>query len=373
MIYLDHHAAGPVSPGATAAMDRARSDGWANPSSIHAAGQRARAVLEGAREAVGAALGAKAADVVLTSGGTEAVNLGVFGLVKGMTRIVTTDIEHPAVLESVRRLEAGGMTVTKLHFAGGLAPDPSALSALVDDRTLVAIQWINHETGTVLPVAKYVAAAVARGARVVVDATQAFGKVPVDVTALGAHAVAVASTKIGGPAGAGALWVRRGVDIDPLFAGGAQERGRRPGSPDAVTQAGFGAAAAEVPSRLASMPAIARLRDRLEATLVALGGEVNGAEGPRAATVVNASFRGWRGEALVAALDLEGIAAASGAACSSGLSAPSPVLRALYPNAPWRAESALRLSLGPTTSEDDVARSVAILTRVIPRAKLDAR
>lgn len=365
VIYLDHHAAAPPTAAALAAMKAARTGGWANPSSAHAAGRRARALLEGAREAVAAALGSAPADVVLTGGGTEAVALGVLGLGERVDRVVTTAIEHPAVARSVERLEAAGVTVTWLPVPHGGAPELPA--GELGPGTLVATQWVNHETGTVLPVGRWAAACRGAGALLFVDATQGFGKLGLDVRALGATAVAVASHKMGGPAGAGALWVERGVDLSPPIAGGEQERGRRPGSPDVVSLAGFGAACEELPARLGAMEAVAARRDRLERALVELGAVVNGAQGPRVATVTNASVEGWRGEHLVAAADLEGLCIASGAACSSGLNEPSPVVAAMYPGEPWRAEGAIRASLGPDTTDEDIEGAAAILARVIRR------
>jgi cysteine desulfurase len=231
------------------------------------------------------------------------------------------------------------------------------------------IQWVNHETGTCLPVAEYAQVCAAQGVPLVVDACQALGKIPLDVRDLGASVVVVAASKIGGPAGASALWHERCRPLSPVAQGGGQERGLRPGTPDLAALAGFGQAVMGLPDRLASMPRLARLRDALEQACVALGAKVNGAEAARVATVTNLSFPGWRGEVLVAALDVEGVCASSGAACSSGLNAPSPVLRSMYPDEPWRAESALRLSLGPETTEREIHDTVAVLGRVLARSQ----
>jgi len=367
VIYLDHHAATPLRAAVVRAMDEARAAGWANPSSVHAAGRRARAVLEGARDAVAGALGASPSDVVLTGGGTEACNLGVLGLGRAAKRVVVSAVEHPAVSEAVARLEARGLSVVRLPAPDGRVPEPAQAGVRLDVDTLVCLAWVSHETGTVFPVEAWAAACGRAGASMFVDATQALGKLPVAVDALGADAVAFAASKLGGPAGAGSLWVRRGREVAPVLAGGAQERGRRPGTPDVVAHAGFGAACAGLPERLSAMEAIGARRDALEAVLVAAGAVVNGAGAPRVATVTNTSVPAWRGETLVAALDLEGLCASSGAACSSGLGKPSPVVRAMVPDAPWRAESALRLSLGPETTDDEVARAGAVLRRVLAR------
>ena len=366
MIYLDHHAQSPPDAEVLEAMARARADAWANPSSVHAAGRAARAVLERGREAIAAAIGARPAELVLTSGGTEAVNLGVLGLAPRARRVLTTEIEHPSVLEAIARLEADGADVIRLPVRGGVAPDPSELERLLP-ADLVAMQWVNHETGTLLPVAAYASACSSAGTPLFVDATQALGRVGIAVDTLGASVLAIASSKIGGPPGAGALWVRQGIDLEPRMLGGGQERGRRAGTLDVIAHAGFGAACARIDRWLDAMGAVAARRDRLEAFLVSQGAAVNGGEGPRAASVTNASVPGRRGSLLVAALDLEGVCAASGAACSSGLDRPSPVISAMYPSTPWRATGALRLSLAPSTSDADVDAACEALGRVLER------
>lgn len=240
--------------------------------------------------------------------------------------------------------------------------------AITDDTALVAIQRVNHETGTILPVASYAEICRARRVPLFVDATQALGKIPLDVGTLGASVVAFASHKIGGPAGAGALWIARDAgDLNPLIVGGSQERGRRAGTPDVVSAAGFGAACTNLPNRLAAMHGIAVARDRLERALITMGALRNALEAERVATVTNVALRGWRGTTLVAALDLEGLEVASGAACSSGVDAPSPVITAMHSDEPWRASSSLRLSLGPETSEQDVTHTIEIVKRVLAR------
>lgn len=365
-LYFDHHAAAPLVEAARVAMEQARELGWANPSSAHRAGRASRAILERAREQVAAAIGASAADIVLTSGGTEACNLGVRGLLCRGSRIVATDIEHPAVSQTISAMNA---QVTCLNVARGRAPsDDDVSAAIASDTSLAVFQMVNHETGTILPVARYAEICRAHGVPLFVDATQALGKVPIDVSSLGVNAVAFASHKIGGPAGIGALWIARDTsELHPLIVGGAQERGRRAGTPDVVSAAGFGAACARIPVRLASMDDIARKRDRLERALVELGALRNAPEGERVATCTNVALRGWRGTTLVAALDLEGLEVASGAACSSGVDAPSAVISAMHRDEPWRAKGALRLSLGPETRDDDVTSAIEILKRVLSR------
>lgn len=371
-VYLDHHAATPVDPRVRAALAELDESGWANPSSVHAEGRRSRALLERARTQIARAIAAAPADVVLTSGGTEACNLALHGLLSERPRahVVTTAIEHPAVTEPLRSWERRGMvTVTRLALANGRAPEPGALRAALREHTAVcALQWVNHETGTVLPVEAYAAVCRSAGVPCFVDATQALGKLPVSVEALGADLVALASHKIGGGAGAGALWVRRGLDLQPLHQGGAQERGRRGGTPDVRAAVGFGIACSLLRERLAEMPRLARLRDRLQAGLVALGAMPNAPEGPRVATCCNVYWPGRRAETLVAALDLEGVAVSAGSACSSGTSEPSPVLLAMHEDEPARAEASTRFSFGPELTETDVDFAVHCCASVIARS-----
>ncbi|MGB8329111.1 MAG: cysteine desulfurase family protein [Polyangiales bacterium] len=367
MIYLDHHAAAPLPDAVRRAMQEAADSAWANPSSTHAAGRASRRLLEASRQDIAGSIGANPADLVLTGGGTEACNLGIRGLAAGRRRIVTSQVEHPAVAESVRRLEREGRQVISLGVVEGRPPSPEELASHLGPDTLVAIQWVNHETGTVFPVAGYAQACRQSQARLFIDATQALGKLPVDVSTLQADAMAIAAQKIGGPAGAGACWVRRGNALEPVLDGGSQERGRRPGTPDTLSMVGFGASCRLVPDRLAQQARLAALRDRLESTLIALGGLAN-AGTPRTGTVANLSFRGWQGPVLAAALDVEGICISTGAACSSGLQEPSAVIRAMYPDAQWRAGSAVRISLGIENTEQDIETTSHAFQRVLARA-----
>jgi cysteine desulfurase len=371
MIYLDHHAASPLSVPVREAMARAHETGWANPDSTHTQGRAARAVREAARLQVAAALGAKPADLILAGSGTEALNLAVLGVARGTapgTAMVVSALEHPAVSGPVQQLQREGYVLRELPAMQGQPCDAEALRSWLGAPTAcVAVQWVNHETGTIFPVAEYAAVCRAAGVPLIVDASQAFGRLPVDVGALDAAALVVASAKIGGPAGVSALWHARGLALSPVLHGGQQERGFRPGTADVAALAGFGAAAQTVHTRLAAMPRVAALRDRIEQAACTLGGVVNGAARERVGSVTNLSFPGWRGDVLVAALDVEGLCVSAGAACSSGLGAPSPVLRAMYPDEPWRAESALRISLGPETTEAEIDGAITILTRVLSR------
>ena len=369
-VYLDHHAATPLDPRVQAALLEL-GDHWANPSSVHAEGRRSRALIERAREQLAHAIDAQASELVLTSGGTEACNLAVLALLSGRAgaHVVTTDIEHPAVAEPIAQLEQSGhLRVTRLSILHGRAPEPAQLLAAIEPATaLCAIQWVNHETGTLLPIADYAEACRSAGVPLFVDATQAFGKLPISMRELDLDLLALASHKIGGPAGAGALWVKRGLDVAPLVRGGGQERGRRAGTPDVRSLAGFGLASDLIPERIAAMPRIAAMRDRLELALLELGARRNAPAGARVATASNVFWPGRRSDVMVSALDLEGLAVSAGAACSSGKSEPSPVLRATHPEEPARSEASTRLSLGPETSEIDVEFAVRCCGSVVAR------
>lgn len=385
MIYLDHHAAAPLCSAAAAAMRLAQERSWANPASAHCAGRAARALLEQAREQVAASVRGAPAEVVFTSGGTEACNLGLLGLSPNPAHmhVVTSEVEHPAVARVVSALERRGARVTRLSVPGGRAPEPQQLADLIAGGvSMVAMQWVNHETGTLLPIEAYAEVCAAANVPLFVDGTQALGKLTVDLTAVPVTAMAMAAHKLGGPAGVGALFIRRSAPLSSLLLGGGQERGRRAGTPGVLEAVGFGAACEVLPTRLATMPALAELRTRWEASLgadVRAGPaapacapldhrpQINGAEGLRVATASNLSFAGCVGPELVAALDLEGICCASGAACSSGVSEPSPVITAMYRDAPARAKSAIRFSFGPEALDIQVEDVCKVVRDVLAR------
>jgi len=338
-------------------------EAFGNPSSVHAAGRASRALIEEARRSVARAIHADPADIVLTAGGTEACNLAVLGLPRP-TSVVTSAIEHPALLAAITAL---CVPVELLSVEGGIAPDPSAIAERIKKDTLLALGWVNHETGTLLPLKAYAPLARRAGALLAIDATQALGKVPIDVRSLDADTVALGSGKCGGPSGAGAVWIRKGTPLCPRSLGGEQERGRRAGTPSLLPIVGFGAACEDLDAALRRMEEIGTLRDRLEEGLVGLGGRVNGSPNHRVATVTNVSFEGWESEVLVAALDLEGVCASNGPACSSGRSEPSRVVAALYPSELWRARSSVRFSLGADTTLADIGGALASITRVLSR------
>lgn len=368
-VYLDHHASAPLGAEARAAMVEAMGGDAGNPSSLHREGRRARDLLERARVDVARAIGAREREVVFTSGGTEAVHLGVRGLgeVGEVSRVLCDPGAHPCLRAACEALaRRRGVALDWIRCGAGV-PDYAGEYPL--DGALVAIAWVQHETGRVAEGAEgLIARARGRGAKVVVDAVQALGKVPLDVRALGAAAVALSSHKIGGPQGIGALWVAPGERVAPRLTGGGQERGLRAGTENLLCAAGFGAAARSVPARLAAMPAVAARRARIERALLDLGADAS-CEGPRVATVSHVAVRGCDGAELVAGFDLEGVAVSSTAACSSGRSEPSESLLRLFPEAPWRASSALRVSLGPSTTDGDVTRFIEVAPTVISRLR----
>lgn len=375
-VYLDWNATTPPHPAVLDAMRAAAERAWANPQSVHADGRAARGVVEDARAAVARLTGADARDVVLTSGGTEANNLAirsVFDAPRGgpPLRLVTSRLEHPSVTRVAEALEAEERArVTWLEVSRDGTLDVASLARALEsgDVALVAVAAVNHETGVLQPLAEVVPLARAAGARVHVDAVQAWGRVAPDAPLFGADSVSLAAHKMRGPKGIGALVTRPLVRLRPVLLGGAQEKGLRPGTVDAVAAAGLGAAAALATTTPPRWAAVRALRDDLEARLAALAPGLRVAGGGaavRAPHVANVLVPGWRSAELVAALDLEGVSVSSGAACSAGTVEPSPVLRAMLGEED--AARGLRISLGEDTTRDDVDRALEAFRRVLAR------
>jgi cysteine desulfurase len=369
-IDLDHNATTPLDPRVRAAMVSALENLGGNPSSIHAAGRLARDAVERARAEVAALIGAVPAEVVFTSGGTEADLLGVVGGARGRgpRRVVTSPLEHPAVLGATTLLDGYDVAQVPVDGAGRIDPDDLA-AALVGGAALVSLALANHELGNVYDVAAFARVARAAGAVVHCDAVQALGKLPVDVHALGVDLLAISAHKIHGPKGVGALFVRRGLDLAPLGQG-HQERGLRPGTENVAAIVGFGGAAAICRAEAAATWAgIAALRDRLEVGLLGVAdARRHGDPAARVGNTSNVAFAGVPGDVLVAALDLDGVAASTGAACASGRVEASPVVRALgEPRA--RAGEAIRFSLGRGTTRADIDRVVALVPTLVARIR----
>jgi cysteine desulfurase len=351
-IYLDHNATTRMVPEARAAMAQFLDGEFGNPSSIHAEGRAAREAIERARDEVARLVGGAAEEIVFTSGGTEADNLALKAVEP--EAVVTSPLEHPAVLGASPR--ARRLRVTS---DGELDAADSCAGA-----KLVSVAWANHELGNLFPVREWAERAHAAGALFHSDAVQAAGKLPLTVE--GIDLLSVSAHKIGGPKGVGALWVRRGVTLPSLLAGGHQERERRPGTENVAGIVGFGAAARRARA-LVHVGEVGRLRDRLEVGARALGARVNGSTA-RVCNTLNLAFPGVPGELLVAALDLEGVAASTGAACTSGSVAPSPVLLALGQSRE-QAACAVRFSLGPDNTEAEIDRVLALLPELVERIR----
>ncbi len=361
-IYFDHNATSPVDPQVVELMARVLRDEFGNPSSLHAFGQRAKAILDEARSAVAALVDAEPSEIVFTSGGTEADNLAIRGVAEalepaGRRHLVASAIEHEAVLNTLKALARRGWRTTLLPVDETGIVSPDALrEALTDETAVVSVMLANNEVGTIQPVATLAALAHARGAVFHTDAVQAAGKIPVSVKALGVDLLSLSGHKFNGPKGVGALWVRRGLRLVAQATGGRQERNRRAGTENVPAIAGLGAAAALAASKLETETRrVAALRDRLETGVLARvpGTVVNGAREPRVPNTTNISFEGVEAESLVIALDLEGVAVSTGSACSSGTLEPSHVLRAMgFP--PHRTQNSIRFSLGVGNTVEQV-------------------
>lgn len=365
-IYLDWNAATPPLPEVLGAMADAASRLWANPSSVHRAGRHARAALESTREQVASLLELHPRDVLFTSGGTEANNLALHSA----STLVTSALEHPSVVEVARRIEARGGRVCWLPTPehGRIRPDDvaRALSALGDpEDALVAIAAANHETGVLHPIDELAPLVHRAGARLHVDAVQLLGKAP-HGQLLNADSVALSGHKIRGPKGIGVL-AFRGKAPRPLLLGGAQERGLRPGTQDAVLAQGLGVAlrhAQTTPDRYARL---APLRDRLERALTEVA-MVNGTSAHRLPHVSNVSFRDFPGPEMVAALDLVGIRVSSGSACSAGTSEPSKVIAAML--GPEVAARAVRFSFGEESTDAQGDKLIGAIFQILGRPNL---
>jgi cysteine desulfurase len=371
--YLDHNATQPLRAEARAAMIAAM-DRFGNPSSVHAEGRAARAIVEAAREQVAALVNAKPGEVVFTSGATEANALAIGG--RAWRAVLVGNAEHAAVLAPARRLTTA---LTELPCRANGVQDISGAEAWASQLSaseaaaFASLGLANGETGVVQPVAELAAALAPFGVVVHCDAAQAAGRIRIDFNALGVSLMSVSAHKMGGPKGVGALIVRDGTPLDALFVGGGQEKRRRAGTESVVAIAGFGAAADAARRALDQVPAMAALRDGLEAAILrnTLEAIVIGAGVERLANTSLISMPGKTAETLVIKLDLAGFAVSAGAACSSGKVASSHVLEAMGV-APEIARGAVRVSLGPDTTAEDIERFVAAWTAVTGTAALAA-
>ena len=385
-IYLDHNATTPVHPEVLEAMLPYFGAEFGNPSSVHQFGQRAGHAIEQARESVAALIGARSSEIVFTSGGTEADNAAVFGVVvralrahKGSSappHLITTVIEHDAVLNSCRALEARGISVTYVPVdARGIVSPEAIRAAMRPETVLVSVMYANNEIGTLQPIEEIAGeiAKIASEARIPLhtDAVQAAGKILIDVSCLGVQLLSLSAHKFCGPKGAGALFVRKGVEIDPLLHGGPNERRRRAGTENVAGIAGLGKAAELARRDLAETSArMAELRDRLEKGLLAAipGARINGDPARRIPNTSNLLLPGAESESLLIALDLAGLACSAGAACSSGAVDPSHVLTAIGLTS-VEARASVRLSVGRATTEDEIDRALELIPAAVARQR----
>lgn len=379
-VYLDHAASTPLDSEVLEAMMPYLTQEFGNPSSVHGFGQRARGAIDEARARVASLIGARDSEIVFTGSGTEADNLAIGGVLRAVAAdpeadradLVTSSIEHHAVLNSAKGLDRTRHRVTfaRVDETGRL--DLSDLAAPVNEKTaLVSVMFANNETGVLQPIDEVIRLARAKGALVHTDAVQAVGKVPIDTRRLDVDLLTLSAHKIHGPKGVGALFVRGGTKMAAIIRGGSQERNRRAGTENVAGIVGLGRAAEIALSRLAGDAArIARLRDQLEAKLVAAGRGavvVNGTE-PRICMTTNVSFEGVSGEDLLIALDLAGVAVSTGAACAAGSPEPSHVLKAMgFPRE--RVNSAIRFSLGRDTTEEEIDRTVEAVTTAVEQLR----
>ena len=379
-VYLDHNASTPLAPEVVDAVARALADLFGNASSIHSYGQRAKAALDDARTHVARLIAAEPGDIVFTASGTEADNLALRGVVDAAgpsrPRVIVTAVEHEAVINTAQAMGRRGTPVTILPVDAAGVVQPSALEdALGSDVAVVSVLLANNETGVIQPIEALARQARARRVVFHTDAVQAVGKIAVDVAALGVDLLSLSAHKFGGPKGAGALWVRRGTPMAGVITGGRQERNRRAGTENVPAIVGLGAAARLAKARLTEESARqTRLRDTLEVGILGVvpGTAVNGAGAPRVPNTTNIAFEKVEAESLLIALDLEGIAVSTGAACSSGTLEPSHVLRAMgLPQG--RVQSSIRFSVGTTTTEQDIDRVLSVLPALVQRLRAVGR
>jgi len=384
-VYLDHNATTPVDPAVLEAMQPYFSGEFGNAASIHTPGQRARAAVETAREQVAALVGARPQEIVFTSGGTESDNHAIFGIVRsapGATKhVITTEIEHEAVLNACQALEkeggaaAGGtsaIAVTYLTVDRNGLVDPGAVREAIRPHTvLVSCMHTNNELGTVQPLEGIGRIAAQSDIYFHSDAVQSAGKIPVDVNALGVDLLAISGHKLYGPKGVGALYIRGGTRLRQLLYGGHHQRGFRPGTENVPGIVGLGKAAELARASLAEdSKRISALRDDLERGLVSRirDARVNGGPAPRTPNTTNLTFPGIEGEALIIALDLKGLACSTGAACSSGAVEPSHVLTAIgLP--PEEARASIRFSLGRHTTPAEVAYALEVVPGAVAQLR----
>ena len=376
-IYLDHAATTPVRPEVREAMEPFFGPRFGNPSSLHRWGREARVALDEARERVAACLGARTDEIFFTSGGTESDNLAVLGAWRarrpeGRNAVVSTPIEHKAVLAAVHQAAREGAEERLCTMTTSCTVDTSSFDDLVrPDVAIASVMWVNNEVGTIQPIEELAATANGRGVLFHTDAVQAFGKVAIDASRVPFDILSISGHKIGAPKGCGAVFVRRGTVIEPLFHGGTQDRGRRPGTENVAAAVGLARAAElTIAERDEECARLTALRDRLERAIVAAipDAVVHGRGARRAPHILSVSVPGTDSESLLMALDLQGIACSAGSACQSGSVTPSHVLTACGIR-PDIANAAIRMSLGSLTTEACIDRVAVVFPSLIRKAR----
>jgi cysteine desulfurase len=376
-IYFDHNATTPVDPAVAQAVTRVLATTFGNPSSVHYFGQQAKGELDDARTAVAGLIGAEPSEVVFTSGGTEADNFALRGVAEaleptGRRHLISTTIEHEAILTTLKALARRGWTITLLPVdASGIVSPDALATAIQDDTALVSVMHANNEIGTVQPIRELATIAHSKGAVFHTDAVQSAAKLPIDVKNLGVDLLSLSAHKFYGPKGVGALWIKRGTRVASILTGGKHERSRRAGTENVPAIAGFGVAATLARGKLATeAPRLQTLRNRLEEAVLdrVRGTAINGARDPRVPNTTNISFENIEAESLLIALDLEGIAVSTGSACSSGTLEPSHVLRAMgLPT--HRTQNSIRISLGAGNTDAHVDYFLDKLPRVVEKLR----
>jgi cysteine desulfurase len=376
-VYLDNNATTPVLPEVLEAMRPYFGEQFGNASSIHHHGQETRAAVERARESVAALLGCRASEVVFTSGGTEGDNLAMFGLARPGDHVITSTIEHHAVLNACKHLAANECEVTYIPVDGRGLVDPADVGrALRPNTKLITVMFANNETGVVQPVAEIGKIAAEADVYFHTDAVQASGKIAIEVNKVGCDLLTISGHKLHGPQGVGALYVRKGTQLEPMLYGGSHERSRRAGTENVPGIVGLGRAAELAVAGLEGGDDLrmAAARDHLEKELLAIeatglnGAGSSGERAPRVPNTTNIYFDGIEGEALVIALDLKGLAVSTGAACSSGAIEPSHVLIAMGMSRE-RAKASIRFSLGKQNTPEDVDFALGLTSETVGRLR----
>lgn len=370
MIYLDYAATTPIDPSVISYMDKINKTYFANPSSLYTLGQKCKVLIENSRKSIALSIGAKTTEVVFTSGATEAINLALIGTaranLKNGNHIITSTIEHPAVLETCHYLSENGFRVSFIDVDQNGSLDLNQLEqAICEETILISLMLVNNETGCLFPIKDVGEIIKEKSILFHCDAVQAYGKFDVDVTDLNIDLMSLSSHKIYGPKGCGALYIRTGTNIENILFGGSQELSKRPGTENTAAVAGFAEAVNQMQNNFSAIKSIQKLGSLFEKLLKETfqNLQINGEMGSRVPGISNVYFPFMSGDSLLMNLDLHNIFASSGSACSSGSQKPSHVLRAMgYTD--QRINNSLRFSLGTNTTEEEIFRTIDVLKTI---------